>query len=152
MGGCLGKAVSHSTCTDKLLSHVSSFNVFLSLPSRAAYIIWRSLLILSISRSICIRPPKALQLSSPLLIHIYRCHVCICLCLLTSDASFAIADTSNTPRAPHFIDPVGGVHGWLQTVSCTSRANLSLVRQESCSGLQEQSNKQSGDWCRYISG
>lgn len=52
--------MSHSTCTDKLLSHVSPFHVFLSLPSRAACIIWRSLLILSISRSFCVRPPKAL--------------------------------------------------------------------------------------------
>lgn len=59
-GGCLGKEVSHSTCTDQLLSHVSSFHVFLSLQSRAAYIIWRSLLTLSLSRGICIRPPKAL--------------------------------------------------------------------------------------------
>lgn len=60
-----------------------------------------------------------IQLSSPLLVHIYR--------------------------------GMGG-GSWSQTVCCTGRANLSLVRQESCSGLQEQSNKHSGDWCSHISG
>lgn len=122
MGGCLGKEVSHSTCTDKLLSHVSPFHVFLSLPSRAACITWRSLLILSISRSFCVRPPKALY-------------------------------STVVPSARPYLQGNGREGGsWLITVSCTSRANRSLVTQESCIGLQEQSNKQSGDWCSHISG